>query len=160
MDATDATEAAAGSAAARRPRVLGVDVGTVRVGLAVSDPSRTLAFALETLEVAEGQGGEPVAELARRVALLAAEQECGLVVVGLPRSLSGRSTASTLHAQAVANALRGLGVVVELWDERLSSVEAERVLLAAGRRRAARRVERDRVAATIILQGWLDARKG
>lgn len=136
-------------------RVLGVDVGTVRVGLAVSDPTGSVATALDTLRVGAGEGA---GELAVRLADVAREQACEAVVVGLPRALSGRETASTALARDVAAELRRRGVRVELADERLSSVEAERVLLDAGRRRGQRRAERDRVAATIILQGWLDAR--
>lgn len=139
------------AASARPGRVLGVDVGTVRVGVAVSDPDRLVATPLDTVP-----GGE---DLAVRLAGLAAEEACDTVVVGLPRALSGRDTDSTRVARTVADGVRAAGLRVELWDERLSSVEAERVLLVAGRRRAQRRTERDRVAATIILQGWLDARR-
>ncbi len=97
--------------------------------------------------------------VAVRLATVAREQACDAVVIGLPRALSGRDTATTTMARRVAEALERQGVRVELWDERLSSAEAERVLIGAGRRRSRRRVERDRVAAVIILQGWLDARK-
>lgn len=131
---------------------LGVDVGTVRVGLAVSDPGGTVATPVETIPAA----ADP-AQLASAVAAVAAAHRADHVVVGLPRGMSGRDTASTARARAVAAALRGHGLHVDLWDERLSSAEAERLLVAAGRRRNQRRVERDRVAATIILQGWLDA---
>lgn len=133
-------------------RVLGVDVGTVRVGLAVSDPAGVVATPVGTIEALEDPG-----QLAARLAASAAEHGCDTVVVGLPRGLSGRDTASTTHARAVARALGDAPLQVALWDERLSSAEAERVLLEAGRRRAQRRNERDRVAAAIILQGWLDA---
>lgn len=134
---------------ARAGRALGVDVGEVRVGLALSDPDGLVASPLETVP-----GGD---DLAVRLAQIAAQHDCDTVVVGLPRALSGRDTASTRRARDVAEALRDRGLSVILWDERLSSAEAERVLLTAGRRRAQRRAERDRVAATIILQGWLDA---
>lgn len=133
-------------------RVLGVDVGTVRVGLARSDEQGMVATPLDTLP-----GGE---DLAARLAERARAEGCDTVVVGLPRALSGRETESTRLARDVAEALRGSGLAVELWDERLSSVEAERVLLGAGRRRAQRRRERDRVAAALVLQGWLDAHRG
>jgi putative holliday junction resolvase len=132
-------------------RVLGVDVGTVRTGLAVSDPGRSVATPLATLQ---GRG-----DLAGRIAARARAEACDTIVVGLPRSLAGRDTAATREARAVANRLREHGLDVELWDERLSSAEAERALVDAGRRRAQRRDERDRVAATIILQGWLDAQR-
>ncbi len=132
-------------------RVMGVDVGTVRAGVAVSDALRTVATPHSTVE------GGP--ELARRLGALARELKCETVVVGLPKGMSGRDTASTRNARAVAAELVQQGFDVQLWDERLTSAEAERVLLGAGRKRAERRTERDRVAATIILQGWLDAHR-
>lgn len=143
--------------------MLGVDLGTVRVGLALSDASRTLASPLGTLEVSADPGNGPpspawASALAVRLATVAAEHACDAVVVGLPRALSGGETATTTLARQVVDALRGHGLQVEIWDERFSSVEAERVLIGAGRRRNRRRNERDRVAATIILQGWLDSR--
>jgi putative holliday junction resolvase len=131
--------------------VLGVDVGTVRVGVAVSDPNGLVATPLATIPAGDG--------LAVRLAELARARTCQTVVVGLPRALSGRQTESTACALRVADALRALGFDVELWDERLSSAEAERVLLGAQMRRARRKTERDRVAAAIILQGWLDAQR-
>lgn len=133
-------------------RVLGVDVGTVRTGLALSDPDGVVATPLATIDAA----AEPT-EVADRVAAAAHEQCCTHVVLGLPRSMSGRDTASAARVRAIAGVLRERGLQVSLWDERLSSAEAERALLQAGRRRAQRRAERDRVAAAIILQGWLDA---
>lgn len=131
-------------------KALGVDLGEVRVGLAVSDPTGTVATPLATVEAG--------ADLASRLAGIAAEQGCETVVVGLPKALSGRDTASTRRARVLAAALAESDLRVDLWDERLSSAEAERVLLAADRRRSQRRAERDRVAATLILQGWLQAR--
>lgn len=139
-------------------RALGVDVGTVRVGLAISDPGGVLATPLDTLDGAPDTA-DGTAALVARLAERAGAEGCDTVVVGLPRALSGRDTASTAHARAVAEALRSAGLTVELWDERLSSAEAERVLIGAGRRRKERRQTRDRVAAAIILQGWLDARR-
>lgn len=134
-------------------RALGVDVGSKRVGLAVSDPAGTIATPCDTLP-----GSDDPGEIAAAVLVAVAEHACDTVVVGLPRALSGGETASTRQARAVAEALEEAGAEVALWDERLSSVEAERTLLAAGRRRAQRRTERDRIAAALILQGWLDAR--
>ena len=126
-----------------------MDVGTVRVGVAVSDASATVATPHSTLAAGDG--------LIAALASLAAELSCETVVLGLPKGMSGRDTASTRHAREVGARLAEHGLNVQLWDERLSSVEAERVLIEAGRRRAQRRGERDRVAAAIILQGWLDA---
>ena len=138
-------------------RVLGVDVGTVRIGLAISDPGRTVATPLETLDAGDANGDDWAETIAARLAAVAEQRMCDTVVIGLPRGMSGRDTASTRAARAVAKALTRTGIAVVLWDERLSSAEAERVLVGAGRRRAQRREERDRVAATLILQGWLDA---
>lgn len=132
-------------------RVLGVDVGTVRVGLAVSDPDRLVATPLDTVPAGD--------DLAVRLADRARAEACHTVVVGLPRALSGRDTASTEMARTLAKGIAAQGLDVELWDERLSSAEAERTLLGAGTRRRDRREARDRVAAAIILQGWLDARR-
>lgn len=135
-------------------RALGVDVGTVRVGLAVSDPDGLVATPLETMDA--GDAGE---DLADRIQGVAESYDCETVVVGLPRGMHGRDTASTTYARQVAAALRARGVPCTLWDERLSSAEAERVLLDAGRGRWQRRAERDQVAAVIILQGWLDSQR-
>ncbi|MPZ72773.1 MAG: Holliday junction resolvase RuvX [Nitriliruptorales bacterium] len=131
-------------------RVMGVDVGTIRVGIALSDESATVASPYETVPRGD--------DVALRLADLARQLSCETVVVGLPRNLKGRDTASTRDARDVAHQLSEQGFDVHFWDERLSSAEAERVLLAAGRRREQRREERDRIAAAIILQGWLDAR--
>lgn len=128
---------------------MGVDVGTVRVGIAVSDPSGTVATPHATLPAGD--------DLIARLADLARDLACETVVVGLPKGMSGRDTASTRDARAVAATLAEQGFDVQLWDERLSSVQAERVLIEAGRRRSQRRTERDPIAAAIILQGWLDA---
>jgi putative holliday junction resolvase len=135
----------------RRGRVLGVDVGNVRTRIAISDPDRLVATPLDTIP-----GGQ---DLTARLVSRAREEGCHTVVVGLPLALSGRDTDSTRNARAVADELRAAGLEVEHWDERLSSTEAERTLIGAGRRRSQRRNERDRVAATIILQGWLDANR-
>ena len=130
-------------------RVIGIDMGTVRVGVAASDPGGRIASPLTT--VAAGK------DLAVRLATLVRSEGSETVVVGLPKGMSGRDTQSTQAARKLARELEEQGLDVRLWDERLSSAEAERVLLQAGRRREQRRGERDRVAAALILQGWLDA---
>ncbi|QBI21498.1 Holliday junction resolvase RuvX [Egibacter rhizosphaerae] len=153
-------------------RALGVDVGSVRVGIAISDPDRTVATPVETLSASEvgasgrTRPGDPggderawAADLADRLVALAAERDAGVVVIGLPRGLSGRDTASTRSARAVAAAVEEAGLAVELWDERLSTAEAERTMRAQGSGRRERRTVRDRVAAVLILQGWLDANR-
>jgi putative Holliday junction resolvase len=131
--------------------VLAVDVGTVRVGVAASDPYRILASPVETV-AAPGHA---------RVAQIAAEREAVVVVVGLPTSLSGRSeSASADMARAWATAFQSLvEVPVELVDERLTTVSAVAALRAAGRSAKSSRAVVDQAAAVALLQGYLDARR-
>jgi putative Holliday junction resolvase len=137
-------------------RALGVDLGTVRIGLALSDPSKLIASPHDTLPAGDVDAEDWPRQIAAAITQVARANNVDTIVVGLPRSLAGRETAGASTARQVASALRAAsGVAVELWDERLSSVEAERMLLGAGQRRADRRTARDRVAAAIILQAWL-----
>ena len=151
------TQTSGGEATDPQPRqgpVLGLDLGRARIGVAASDPERRLAVSIGTIHV-----GQPPGELAA-VAALVAERGATLVVLGHPRSLSGASGAGARHAEAFADALRGVvGVPVELQDERLSTVEAERNLRDAGLTGAERRRVVDRTAAAVILQAWLDAHR-
>jgi putative holliday junction resolvase len=135
-------------------RVLGLDLGDARIGVAISDDDRRLAVPLGNVHT-----GAP-ADL-RAVAALVREHAVTAVVVGHPRSMSGASGAAAVKAERFAEALAsGLEVPVELQDERLSTVEAERALREAGVSGRARREVVDRTAATVILQAWLDAHRG
>lgn len=131
--------------------MLGVDVGLVRVGLSISDPDRLVATPLDTIP-----GGD---DLVARLTDRAGAESCGTVVVGLPLGMSGADTDSTRMARRVADALEQTGLAVALWDERLSSAEADRSMHGRGRTREQRKAERDQIAATIILQGWLEANR-
>lgn len=132
-------------------RVLGLDLGDVRIGVAISDPDRRLAVPLGTVRT-----GAP--EDIRAIGRLVAESDVSLVVVGHPLSLSGRTGPRAHHAEQFVAALRSfLPVPVVLHDERLSTVEAERALRDAGAGRRERRRAVDRSAATIVLQAYLDA---
>jgi putative Holliday junction resolvase len=133
---------------------IGVDVGTVRVGVAASDPDGVLAAPLTTL--ARDPRGE--ADLVR-LARLVAEREAVEVVVGLPRSLSGKQGPAARSARAYADAIaeRVAPVPVRLSDERLTTVAATRRLAEGGIRGRKGRQVVDRSAAVLILQGWLDA---
>jgi putative holliday junction resolvase len=136
------------------PRVIGLDLGEVRIGVAVSDPEGRVAVPAGTILV---KG--PPADL-KAVAALVRENEAEAVVVGHPRSLSGERGAAARHAEGFAEGLRMiLDVPVHLQDERLSTVEAERGLRAAGARSRDRRRVVDQAAAAVILQGWLDGRR-
>jgi putative Holliday junction resolvase len=135
-------------------RVLGLDPGDVRIGVALSDPERRLALAFGTIQV-----GRPPGEL-RAVAALVAEHDVTAIVVGEPRSMDGSRGTRAEHAAAFADALRGaVAVPVLLQDERLSTVEGERRLREAGVRGPRRRAVIDAAAAQVILQSWLDAER-
>ena len=135
-------------------RVLAVDPGTKRVGVAVSDPSGTIAQALATVPA------EPHDTLAYRLAGIAREREAGRIVVGLPRRMDGSEGPEAKSARALAEALRHAAKVpVELVDERLTTVAAERSMIDAGARRSKRRETVDQIAATLLLQSHLDRKR-
>jgi putative Holliday junction resolvase len=132
---------------------LGVDLGSQRIGLAISDDGRVLASAYQLLQRGRSRAADH-AELADVVA----ESGAALVVVGLPLSLSGRSgpAAQAIEAE-VAELRQVLLVPVELCDERLTTVVASRSL--GGRRPALKRAVIDQMAAAEILQTWLDRQR-
>ncbi|SOD74248.1 putative Holliday junction resolvase [Jatrophihabitans sp. GAS493] len=133
---------------------LGVDVGTVRVGVARCDPHGMLATPLTTLNRDE-KGNSDIAALVD----LVAEHEAVGVVIGLPRTLAGAEGTSAQmargYADLVAVAIRPLPV--ELSDERLSTTSAQRKLIQAGRNTRKSRAVIDQAAAVVILQHWLDS---
>lgn len=132
---------------------LGIDAGSVRIGVARSDPGGVLATPLETVRRRRGD--------LDRIAELASEYAVIEIVVGMPTSLSGREGPSGCAARdfAVALATRMSPLVVRLVDERFSTVTAERTLRGRGVRGTARRDVVDQEAAVIILQAALDAER-
>lgn len=131
--------------------IIGVDHGSVRVGVAIADLETRFARPLEVIDV---RRQEPV----ERIALLVSEYSASLVVVGRPVSLSGEAGRAVTDASRLADGLRAtLTVPVEEWDERLTTVIAEQGLRAGGGKAAGRRTVRDAVAAQVMLQGYLDA---
>jgi putative Holliday junction resolvase len=138
-------------------RILGLDAGDRRIGVAISDPEQRLALPLHSV-VRDGRGGE----LAAIEALVASEEVVELVV-GLPLSLSGEAGPQAESARAFAQGLEArLKLPVRLWDERLSTREAEQRMSnqRPGRRREQSRrqqVDVDAIAASIILQAYLDS---
>lgn len=137
-------------------RVLGIDVGERRVGLAVSDPTGTLARPLATLSVAGSE--DAVARVKLEIDRLAAEDD-GLtsVVVGRPSSLDGSPTAQTGRVEAFITALAGRTTLPVVWmDERLTSREAESRLAIRERDWRRRKQRLDAAAAAVILQDYLD----
>ena len=134
--------------------VLGLDLGDVRIGVAVSDPERRLAVPLGTVLAGAPQDLKAIAALVR-------DHGITMVVVGHPLSMSGRAGPKAKQVEELTGALRSfLPVPVALQDERLSTVEAERNLREAGVRGPDRRRSIDRAAAVVILQAWLDAHRG
>ena len=137
-------------------RILGVDVGRRRVGLAISDPSRTLARPLATLTV--GSIDDAVAQLVGEVSRLAAEDDgLAAIVVGLPTRLDGSATEETVRVARVIASLRAkTGLPVHEEDERLTSLEAESRLAIRERDWRKRKARIDAAAAAVILQDYLD----
>jgi putative Holliday junction resolvase len=136
-------------------RALGIDLGAKRVGIALSDSAGTMAT---PYEVVERSGDRPRDH--RRIAALAEEVGAEVLVVGLPRSLDGSDGPAAVAARAEAAELaEATGLPVELWDERLTTVTAERDLMALDLRAPARRKVIDKVAASVMLQAWLDHRR-
>ena len=135
-------------------RVLGIDLGSKRIGVAVSDRSGTIASPLCVL-----QRTGSVAQDHRRIAALVAEEEAVAVVVGLPLSMDGSMGTAAKAAVAEAAAMASVvGVPVETYDERLTTVTADRSMMEARMRAEARRRIVDKIAAAVMLQAWLDGR--
>ncbi len=136
------------------PRYLGVDLGTRRIGVALSDELGLIAQALPTLE--------PPTDEDALLAIRAFIDRYGIaeVVVGFPKNMDGTIGPAAEKALAFARRLEeGGGVKVTMWDERLTSKAAERLLIEADVRRAKRKRTIDQMAAVLILQGFLDRRR-
>jgi putative Holliday junction resolvase len=131
-------------------RLLGVDYGRARTGLALSDPEGRLAFPLETLRP------RGLDDLAARLAETAAGQDVSGIVLGYPRHLDGRPGDLAGEVEELAERLRSRGLEVILWDERLTSWEAERLAREAPGRKGGRIENLDALAATVLLQSYLD----
>lgn len=131
-------------------RVVGIDFGLARIGIAISDPMQVVATALETALAKEGPQG--VLDRVKDY-----RSEIGSFVVGLPLELSGKMGTMAQGAKAFAEALEKLsGLPVQMWDERLTSAQAEKGLKSAGFNRKKRAQKSDAAAAVLILQSFLD----
>lgn len=136
-------------------RALGLDLGSVRIGVAVCDSEGSLAVPSTTLERSRSWSEDH-----RRIAELLAEHEAEIVVVGLPLSMDGSAGPAAQRTRKELRRLqRSLPVPVETYDERLSTVAANRSLRSAGLDVAQSRRHVDEVAAAVILQAWLDHRR-
>ena len=135
-------------------RLIGIDAGTKTFGLALSDVSRTIASPLETIRRTK------FAKDMARLTLLTTEHAIGGLVLGLPNNLDGTAGPRAQATRALARNLAALfKLPILLWDERLSTAEAERMLIDAGQSRKRRAEVIDKLAATIILQGALNRMK-
>jgi putative pre-16S rRNA nuclease len=135
-------------------RVLGLDLGARRVGVALTDAEGRLASPFEVIDRRK-------VDLVSRVVQIVSDERVDRVVVGLPLSLSGEEGPAALVARGeVAELEMHLPVPVEVFDERLTTVLADRSLLALGVRSGTRRAIVDKVAAAVMLQSWLESRAG
>jgi putative Holliday junction resolvase len=136
-------------------RILGLDLGTKRIGVAISDPSEVVAQALSPIERGQGDGW------AQEIEILVAEYQVAEVVVGLPRNMNGSEGPAAAEARKMAALLtERLSVPITLRDERLTTVAAQRLFREAGVKTHRARKHLDGVAAALILQGYLDQRAG
>lgn len=137
-------------------KVMAVDYGKKRIGTAISDADGRIAFPLETVPAAPA-----LTASVESVARLAERQGAALVIVGLPLAMDGTPGPAARHCQRFADALAArLAVPVRTWDERFSTRQAERSLIESEVRRERRREVVDQVAASLILQTFLEARAG
>ncbi|MEZ5295615.1 MAG: Holliday junction resolvase RuvX [Ilumatobacteraceae bacterium] len=135
-------------------RALGLDPGTKRIGVAVSDLSGTIASPLVVVQRSRSKEHD-----VREIADLAREEEADVIVVGLPLNMDGSQGPAAKAATGFARALATLvDVPVELHDERRTTVSADQSMMEAGLDAVQRRQRVDKVAAAIMLQSWLDAR--
>jgi putative Holliday junction resolvase len=135
-------------------RIMGIDYGTARIGVALSDELQMLAHPAETIEI--GKTPDPLA----RIASLVEEKDVERILVGLPRHMNGRAGESAEKARTFAKKLRAkVKCEVRTWDERLSTVAAHRSLREVGKSTRQTRGYIDQVAAQIFLQSYLDSLK-
>lgn len=134
-------------------RVMGLDVGERRIGVALSDPLGSFAQPHTTVTVEGRKSDVP------KLAAIARDHQVEALVVGLPLHMHGEEGEAAKKARRIGNALgANLGLEVAYWDERLTTVQAERVLIEGGVRRKQRKGVVDQVAAVLILQAYLDSR--
>jgi putative holliday junction resolvase len=133
-------------------RILGLDYGTKRIGIAISDELKMIAQPLEFIPA------EPFADALNRLKEILREKEVELIVIGMPRNMDGSYGPAALKVQEFTAALKGaLTTPMRFWDERLTSAQANRFLIDAKVRRDQRKQKVDKTAAAILLQSYLDA---
>jgi putative Holliday junction resolvase len=133
-------------------RVLAIDHGTKRMGIALSDPSGVIAQPLEFIPA------EPFAQFLERLKQLLREKEVELMIVGMPRNMDGSYGPAAAKVQEFVAVLKeNIIIPIRTWDERLTSAQANRFLIEANVRRQDRKEKVDKAAAAILLQSFLDS---
>ena len=137
-------------------RIMGLDYGSKTVGVAVSDG---LGLTAQGVEIIRRKDENKLRQTLARIEELALEYEVGEIVLGLPKHMNGTEGERVALTEEFKEKLeRRTGLPVTLWDERLTTVAADRIMMEAGVRRENRREYVDKIAATLILQGYLDSR--
>jgi len=132
-------------------RILALDHGTKRIGVAVSDETKTIAQPLEYIPA------EPYADFLERLKKLLIEKEVELILIGMPRNMNGTYGPAAEKVNAFVAALKTtVTLPIKLWDERLTSTIANRILIQGNVRRGQRKEKVDKMAAAILLQSYLD----
>jgi putative Holliday junction resolvase len=133
-------------------RILALDHGTKRIGVAVSDELRMMAHPLEFIPA------EPFADFLLRLKEILREKEVEMILIGMPRNMNGSYGPATLKVQEFIAALKvGVTIPIQTWDERLTSAQAQRFMIEGGVRRQQRKEKVDKMAAAILLQSYLDS---
>jgi putative holliday junction resolvase len=134
-------------------RILAIDHGTKRMGIAVSDPLQMIAQPLEFIP------SEPFDRFLERLKAILSEKDVELIVIGVPRNMDGTYGPAALKVQEFIAALKDIiAIPIKAWDERLTTVQANRFLIEADVRRSKRKEKVDQTAAAILLQSFLDSR--
>lgn len=132
-------------------RILALDPGTKRIGVAISDELKLIAQPVEFIPA------EPFAAFLQRLRTLLQQKEVDLILVGMPRNMDGSYGPAALKVEAFVAALRNaLTVPIKTWDERLTSAQANRLMIQGNVRREKRKIKVDQMAAAILLQSYLD----
>lgn len=133
-------------------RILALDYGTKRIGIALSDELKMIAQPLEFVPA------EPFLDFLERLKEIIREKEVELILIGMPRNMDGSYGPAALKAQEFAAVLKNkMAIPIVMWDERLTSAQAQRFLIEGGVRRADRKRKVDKTAAAILLQSYLDS---
>ena len=132
-------------------RILALDHGTKRIGVALSDETKTIAQPLEYIPA------EPFAEFLERLKKILAEKEIDLILIGQPRNMNGSYGPAAQKVETFVGVLKtAITTPIKLWDERLTSTMANRILIQGNVRRSERKEKVDKMAAAILLQSYLD----